>query len=151
MLPKKLITIAGLGGAGKGMFWANVVADLTRGRPTLGMTYQPPGPIDVLLVGCEDGYSDTVIPRLMAADADLNRVHILDGIRDSKGHVHPFSLAYLKLLEDYLNAHPGLGLVVIDPIAGYVGRAGVKDHHDAELRSVLEPLGDLAYVWGNPT
>ena len=72
MLPKKLITIAGLGSAGKGMFWANVVADLTRGRPTLVMTYQAPGPIDVLLVGCEDGYSDTVIPRLMAADADLN-------------------------------------------------------------------------------
>src|SRR5208337_1561572 len=33
MLPKKLITIAGLGGAVKGMFWANVVADLTRGLP----------------------------------------------------------------------------------------------------------------------
>jgi len=144
MLPKKLITIAGLGSAGKGMFWANVVADLTRGRPTLVMTYQAPGPIDVLLVGCEDGYSDTVIPRLMAADADLNRVHILNCIRDSKGHVHPFSLAYLKLLEDYPNAHPGIGLVVIDPIAGYVGRAGVKDHHDADVRSVLEPLGDLA-------
>jgi hypothetical protein len=80
----------------------------------------------------------------MAADADLNRVHILNCIRDSKGHVHPFSLAYLKLLEDYPNAHPGIGLVVIDPIAGYVGRAGVKDHHDADVRSVLEPLGDLA-------
>src|SRR5208337_4779584 len=108
------------------------------------MTYQPPGPIDVLLVGCEDGYTDTVIPRLMAADADRHRVHILEGVRDSKGHVQPFSLANLKEMESFLDSHRDVGLVVIDPITGYVGRAGVKDHHDAELRSVLEPLGDLA-------
>jgi hypothetical protein len=140
----KLITLAGLGGAGKGMLWANMVADLTRGRRTLGLDYEPPAPVEVLLVGCEDGYKDTVIPRLLAAGADLGRVHILDGVKDEHGKIRPFSLAYLQELETYLTAHPEIALVIIDPIAGYIGRAGVKDHHDAEVRSLLEPLGELA-------
>jgi hypothetical protein len=144
LLPKKLITVAGMGGVGKGMFWANIVADLTQGRPTMGMTYEAPPPIDVLLIGCEDGYSDTVMPRLRAADADMDRVHVLEGAKDSKGRLCPFSLAYLAPMEDFLCANPAIGMIVIDPITGYVGRAGVKDHHDAELRSVLEPLADLA-------
>jgi hypothetical protein len=138
------VTLAGLGGSGKGMFWANMVADLTQGRTTLGLSYQPLLPIDVLLIGCEDGYSDTVIPRLLAADAELQRVHILEGVRDPNGHLLPFSLAHLNPLADYLKAHREIRLVIIDPIAGYVGRAGVKDHHDTEVRSLLEPLGELA-------
>jgi putative DNA primase/helicase len=145
LIPRgKLITIAGLGGAGKGMLWANVVADLTQGRPTLGLDYTPQAPIDVLLVGCEDGYADTVIPRLMAADADLSRIHILEGVKDAKGKILPFSLANLPALDAYLAGHPSIALVVIDPITGYVGRAGVQDHHDAEVRSLLEPLAELA-------
>jgi putative DNA primase/helicase len=126
------------------MFWANIAADLTRGRPTLGLDYEPPPPIEVLLVGCEDAYSDTVIPRLMASDADLDRVHILEGVRDQKGRLLPFSLAHLDPLAAFLRDHPGVRLVIIDPIAGFIGRAGVKDHHDTEVRTILEPLADLA-------
>jgi hypothetical protein len=140
----KLITLAGLGGAGKGMFWANLVADLTRGRQTLGLSYKPPPAFDVLLIGCEDGYRDTVTPRLLAAGADLDRVHIVEGIRDEKGRIRPFSLAYLDEMAAYLAAHPAIALVIIDPITGYIGRAGVKDHHDADVRTLLEPLADLA-------
>jgi hypothetical protein len=140
----KLITLAGLGAAGKGMFWANMVADLTRGRRTLGLDYEPPAPVEVLLVGCEDGYRDTVIPRLLAAGTDLDRVHILEGVKDEQGKIRPFSLLYLVELENYLAAHPAIALVIIDPITGYIGRAGVKDNHDAEVRTLLEPLAELA-------
>jgi hypothetical protein len=140
----KLITLAGLGGAGKGMFCANMIADLTRGRPSLGLSYTSPPPIDVLLIGCEDGYADTVNPRLMAAGADLDRVHIVDGVRSGQGKVQPFSLRNLNELETYLAAHPNVRLVIIDPITGYIGQAGVKDHHDADVRSLLGPLADLA-------
>jgi hypothetical protein len=145
VLPRgKLVTLAGLGGCGKGMFWANIVADLTRGRSTLGLTYEPLPPIEVLLVGCEDGYADTVIPRLRAADADLDRVHILEGVKDQDGRLSAFSLAHLDPLAAYLKDRTGVRLVIIDPIAGYMGRAGVKDHHDTEVRTILEPLADLA-------
>src|SRR5262249_53986401 len=130
----KLVTLAGLGGAGKGMFWAGLTADLTKGRATLGLNCEPPTAIDVLLVGCEDGYEDTVVPRLLAADADMDRVHILKGVRDQKGNLLPFSLAHLGPLDDHLKDHPQIRLVVIDPVAGYIGRAGVKDNNDTDVR-----------------
>ncbi|MEW4569731.1 AAA family ATPase [Tautonia sp. JC769] len=140
----KLVTAAGLGGAGKGMFWSALVADMTRGRPTLGLDYDPPPPCDVLLLGCEDGSADTIKPRLLANDADVRRVHTLDGVKDAKGKPAPFSLAQLAPLDAYLSRRPEVKLVIIDPITGYVGAAGIRDHHDAELRSILEPLAKLA-------
>jgi hypothetical protein len=140
----KLISIVGPGGAGKGMYWTNLVADFTRGRLTMGLEYPPPGPIEVLLVGCEDGYEDTVIPRLMAANADLEKIHILKGIRNEKGKVIPFSLQYLEAIEAYFKKHPGIKFASVDPIAGYVARAGVDENSDAELRTVLEPLSEIA-------
>src|SRR5208337_2789273 len=140
----KLVTIVGMGGAGKGMFWANYVADLSRGRLTLGMSYEPTGPIEILLVGCEDGYEDTVIPRLRAANANLDNIHILKGMKDEKGRIRPFSLKYLEQTESWFKSNPGIRLTIIDPLPGYVARADVDDHSDADLRSVLEPFGELA-------
>jgi hypothetical protein len=140
----KLVTIAGLGGTGKGVFWSAMAADLTQGRPCLGLDYDPLPACDVLLLGCEDSASDTIKPRLAANGADVRRIHILDGVRNTQGNLVPFSLAHLAPLDTFLENAPDVALVVIDPITGYIGRAGVKDHHDAELRSVLEPLADLA-------
>ncbi len=146
MIPAgKLITIAGIGGAGKGMAWAALVADLSVGQETLGNDVKPPGKVGVLLVGCEDGFEDTVIPRLAAAGADLKMVHILDGVRSGDGKsTAPFSLDYLLPLDRFLEKNPSIKLIIIDPVTGYVGRAGVKDHHDAELRALLEPVAELA-------
>jgi hypothetical protein len=143
-IPKgKLVVIVGLGGAGKGMFWANLVADLTTGRATFGINYQPPPAVEVLLLGVEDGFADTVNPRLLAAGADLDKVHVLDGVR-VRDKVVPFSLALLDPLDAWLQGHEGVRLLVIDPITGYVGRTGAKDHYDADVRCLLEPLAELA-------
>ena len=140
----KLVTVAGLGGAGKGMFLANYAADLSKGRKTLGLEYSPGDPIGILFVGCEDGYSDTFVPRLLAADANLEKIDFLTGIKDAKGRPLPFSIARLTPLDRYLEANPEVRLVIIDPISGFIGRAGVKDSNDAELRCILEPLVELA-------
>jgi hypothetical protein len=140
----KLVMLVGLGGMGKGMFWTALAADLTTGRAALGLIYTPSGPVDVLVIGCEEGFADTINPRLLAAGADLNRVHRVDGVRDAKGKLLPFSLAHLDPLDAFLASHPEISLVIIDPITGYVGRAGVKDHHDADVRSLLEPLAEIA-------
>lgn len=34
--------------------------------------------------------------------------------------------------------------MVIDPVGGYIGRAGVDDNREAEFRAVLDPLTELA-------
>ena len=96
------------------------------------------------MIGGEDGYEDTVVPRLAAAGADLTKVHFLLGTRDDKGKVQPFSLNDIEPLMRYLIANPNIRAVIIDPISGYVGRAGAKDNNEAEIRAILDPLIEMA-------
>lgn len=140
----KLVLMAGDGGNGKSVITLDLAACLSAGRPCFGLNYPPPPPADVLLVSCEDGRADTIVPRLHAAGADLNHVHHLDGIRGADGKVLPFSLAHYQQLQEHLEDNPSIRLVVIDPAGAYIGRSGVNDHQDSELRSLLGPLCELA-------
>lgn len=80
----KLVLIAGDGGHGKTTLTLDMAANLTMGRPCFGKDYEAPEPCDVLLISCEDDFEDTVVPRLIAAEADLKRVHRVNGVRDPK-------------------------------------------------------------------
>ena len=59
----KLVMLAGDGGHGKSSVTLNLTADLTRGLPCFGLDCAPMLPCEVLLIGCEDDYGDTVVPR----------------------------------------------------------------------------------------
>lgn len=140
----KLIILAGEGGYGKTTLTLHLTAQTTRGWSCFGLSYTPPEPADVLLISCEDDYADTVVPRLMSAGADLRRVHRVDGIEVEDGRPGVFTLAHLDRMECELGRRPGVRLVIIDPVGGYVGRAGMDDNREAELRAVLDPLAELA-------
>jgi hypothetical protein len=140
----KLVMLAGDGGHGKSSVTLDLTADLTRGLPCFGLDVAPMPPCDVLLIGCEDDYADTVVPRLLAAGADLSRAFKVDGVKDPDGKVLPFSLAYYQAMEEELKQRPKVRLVVIDPAGAYIGRTGVDDHKDSELRSLLDPMAELA-------
>ena len=80
----------------------------------------------------------------MAADADRSKVHILEAVRreDAEGH-RTFNLQLdLPALEKKIAELGDVVLVIIDPITSYLGK--VDSHKNAELRSVLEPLGKMA-------
>ena len=84
------------------------------------------------------------MPRLLAADADCSKVHILEAVRreDDEGH-RSFNLQLdLAEFEKKIAELGDALLVIIDPITSYLGR--VDSHKNAELRSVLEPLGKMA-------
>jgi hypothetical protein len=140
----KLVLLAGGGGHGKSTLTLHLAACLSTGRPCLGLEYTPLGPCEVLLVNCEDDFADTVVPRLLSAGADLDRIHRVDGIRRADGSPSPFSLDHYQAIEEELAARPGVRLVVIDPASAYVARAGVDDYRDSELRTLLGPLAELA-------
>jgi putative DNA primase/helicase len=71
---------------------------------------------DVLLITAEDGIADTILPRLEAAGADLNRVHIVDSVLDYGG-TRPFSLiADVGRLDGTLRKLEKPRLLIIDPI-----------------------------------
>jgi RecA-family ATPase len=144
----KLVLWAGDGGLGKSVMTLDLAACLTTGRPCLGLDYPEGEPCDVLLISCEDDPEDTIAPRLLAAGADLGRVHFLQGVKQAKGKPAPFSLLHYQQLEKTLADNPTIKLVVIDPAGAYIGGTGVDDHKDSELRSLLGPLCDLAARMG---
>ncbi len=140
----KLVMFAGDGGHGKTTLTLHMTACLTMGLPCFDLEYEAPPPADVLIMSCEDDFSDTVVPRLLAAGADLKRVHRVDGIKVAKGEPTPFNLSQFQKLAEELEDRPEVRFVVIDPAGAYVGASGVDDHKDSELRSLLGPLAQLA-------
>jgi RecA-family ATPase len=140
----KLVLLAGDGGHGKSTLTIDEAACPTTGRPCFGLEYTPPEPCEVLLVGGEDGYEGTVVPRAHTAGADLARIRRVDGLPGADGKVAPFGLHHFEAIRAELTRRPLVRLVVIDPAGAYIGRAGVDEHKDADLRALLDPLAEVA-------
>lgn len=140
----KLVLVAGDGGHCKSTLTLHLAARLSRGLPCFGLKYDPLLPAESLLVSCEDDFADTVVPRLLSAGADLDRIHRVDGVAGKDGKVLPFNLSHYLQMEQELKRRPLVRLVVIDPAGAYIGRSGVDDHKDSELRSLLGPMTELA-------
>jgi hypothetical protein len=139
----KVVLFAGDGGHGKSTLTLHLASCLSRGVCAFGLSYPDPLCGETLLIQCEDSYEDTVIPRLLAFGADLSKIHRQEGICGADGKLAPFSLAHYKVLEKTLHERPALKQVIIDPAGAYVGTA-VDDYRDSELRSLLDPLAELA-------
>lgn len=143
---KKLTIFSGNPDEGKTTALCDTVSRYTTGRdwPDGAKNDLPPG--DVLILNAEDDPADTLKPRLMAAGADLSRVHYLRCVRVSKGAKKEERMLALDTdlthLEQMLKANPSIKLVGIDPITGYLGRADMNK--EQELRRVLMPITELA-------
>ena len=139
----KHTAIAGEPGDGKSQLSIYVAATISRsGEWPCGEGRAPVG--NVIIMNAEDGADDTVVPRLIAAGADLQRVHIVSAVmqEDGKGR-RAFNLqADLALLERKIAEIGDVALVIIDPISSYMGKA--DSHKNAEVRGALEPLSEMA-------
>ena len=82
---------AGDGGHGKSSGRDTFMACLSRGWPCFGMDYEPPEPCDVMMIQSEDGWANTVRPRLEAAGADCRRIVRVDGVPLSSGKQGTFN------------------------------------------------------------
>jgi hypothetical protein len=137
----KLTLFAGHPGIGKGMCTMYVAACASTGE---GWTDQPNtnAPIESLIISSEDSPGDTLIPRLMAAGADMDKIAIFETMKTEKGE-KSFGLDVdLPALHDALASNSNIKLVVIDPIMNHLG--GLKGNVEQELRAALTPLAKLA-------
>ena len=133
---------AGEPGAGKSQLATDIEARITMGAELpCGEGRAPQG--SIIILSAEDGEADTIVPRLLAAGADLGRVHIISAVRiEDKGR-RSFNLrADLDLLEQKVVELGDVGLIRIDPISAYLGKT--DSHNNAEVRGVLEPIGEMA-------
>jgi putative DNA primase/helicase len=98
----------------------------------------------VILLTAEDDIEDTVVPRLIAAGADLSRVEIIKMV--CKGDAkRMFSLVSdLPLLRAKIKELGNVVLIVIDPLSAYLGVGQVNTFRNSDVRGVLSPLKDLA-------
>ena len=141
----RMTLLVGRPSEGKSFLTAYLAACVSRGRNWTDGTRCPVG--SVVLCSAEDDPADTIVPRLIAHGADLQRVHILTGQRwedasdDDAERV--FTLADLGPLRCALEQRPDCRLIVVDPIGSYLG--GQADaHRDNEVRGVLAPACKLA-------
>ena len=65
-------------------------------------------------------------------------------MKPSDPNILDFHLGHFQELERLLDSEGGVKLIVIDPAGAYVGRSGVNENRDANLRALLGPMSEVA-------
>jgi putative DNA primase/helicase len=141
---QKLNLIVGNPDEGKGLITYYIAACCTTGRDWFDATNMV-GPSEVLLLNGEEDWDDTVVPRLMAAGADRSKVRWLKMSASKDGKIKEKELQLdrdISALENFLEEHPTIRLVVVDPVSNYLGNAKMID--EQKIREVLTPLKEIA-------
>jgi hypothetical protein len=139
----KLGLIGGMPDMGKGLISAFISAAVTADVDLpCGEGKTPQG--NVIWFTAEDDIEDTVVPRLIAAGADLTRVHIVKTMRKG-GKERTFSLVTdLPELRRAIERIGNVVLVIIDPMSAYVGVGKVNTSSTTDVRGFLTPLTQMA-------
>jgi hypothetical protein len=139
----KLGILAGLPDEGKGLIFADMAARITRGN--IWPCEEGCAPLGrVVLLTAEDAPSDTVVPRLIAAGADLDRIEIVNMVRENQKDRMFSLITDLALLRRKIAEVGDVKLVQIDPITAYLGFGKIDSFRTTDVRAVLGPLVDLA-------
>jgi RecA-family ATPase len=137
----KLTLLAGAGGTGKSTLAFSMASIVT----TAG--YWPNGTRcnvagNVLIWSSEDDPADVIKPRLLAMNADVNRVGTIRAVKTLADGEVPFDPARdMDALRDAAKAIGGVTLLIIDPIVSAVS----GDMHKAnDVRRSLQAIVDFA-------
>lgn len=134
----KLHIFAGTAGTGKTTIAIALAATITIGGKFPDGSKCPIG--SVLIWSGEDSPADTLVPRLMAAGADLSKVHFV-GDTTANYELRAFDPATdMQSLMHKAATITDLALLIIDPIVNAV--AG-DSHKNGEVRRALQPVVDF--------
>ena len=130
----KLTIIQGDPGDGKTTMVLNLAAKLSKGE-ALDENMKVTEPVNVIYQTAEDGFADTVKPRLELAGADCERIIVIDESDKSLSMVD-------ERLEQAI-VRTGARLLILDPIQAYLG-GGMDMNRANEARDMTKKLGALA-------
>jgi putative DNA primase/helicase len=136
---------AGMPAKGKSTAAIDVVARLTNGRDFPGSVKQVDA-CEVAILASEDNPRTTTVPRLHAAGADVEKVHLIQGTSDGKQEWEIALDNDLEMLREFLHKHPAIKLIVMDPVTSYIG--DVDPNKPKEVRPFLNKLKRFAEEMG---
>lgn len=130
----KVTIIQGDPGEGKTTLILNLAALLSKGEK-LPESEEKTEPINIIYQTAEDGLSDTVKPRLMSANAEHERITVIDeGISE---------LSFTDERLEQAIIETKAKMVILDPLQAYIG-ANVDMHRANEIRPVMKHLAEVA-------
>ena len=138
--------IAGHPGLGKSQITVSMAAIIsTGGMWPVDRVHAEKG--NVIILSAEDDVADTIRPRLEAAGADLDKIFILEAIREwtAEGDkvLRSFNIKTdVHSLEAMLADVGNVSLVIIDPVTAYLG--ATDSHRTSDVRALLAPLSAMA-------
>jgi len=138
------VILNGRQGDGKGTIGASLIGCLTTGSPL--PDGHRPAVVNCAVLSLEDDTERTVVPRLKAAGADLDRVFILDGIDDLDADGLPIRRPWrmpadLEALREFIVEH-AIVFLVLDPVAYMIG--GADGNAYSEVGAILTALRQVA-------
>jgi putative DNA primase/helicase len=134
----KFHIFAGQAGTGKTTIAIALAATVSIGGRFPDGTRAPVG--NVLIWSGEDSAKDTLVPRLLAAGADMAKVHFIGDVQH-RGEVRSFDPATdIKAMMDAAERIGDVVLLLVDPVVNAV--AG-DSHKNGEVRRALQPLVDF--------
>lgn len=139
-VPAGAMTVAaGREGTGKSSFGMWMAAQITQGILPGAFAGQPQA---VFYVAVEDSWKQTIVPRLMGAGADLDRVYRVEAVEAEYGET-TLSLPQDNSLMEKAISEYGVALVVLDPLMSCIGK-GIDTHRERDVRTALDPLARMA-------
>lgn len=153
-----LTLLVGMGGVGKSTFTNYMAAQVSTGRPWIDDPRErEPG--DVIILTTEDDAARIIKPRLVAMGADVSRVAVLKGTKQTipegcpgAGQNGYIGLEDLTRSGDLIYLHqaieqaPNPKLVIIDPYTSYMGNMDSNDN--IKTRNFLLPIAETAKKFG---
>jgi RecA-family ATPase len=92
----------------------------------------------VIIVATEDSFPKTIVPRLLAAGANLDRVFRVD-VAESDGVIREILLpADVDSMPAVITENDA-ALVILDPLMSRIA-SGIDTHKDSDVRLALEPI-----------
>jgi hypothetical protein len=139
-IPKgSLVLVAGREGTGKSSFGIWLAAQLTKGNLSGCLKGERRR---ILYVAVEDSWQYTLVPRLMAAGANLKMAGRFEVVEQEDDEVI-LSLPHdNKLLEDEI-IRTKAAMVVVDPLLSMIGDK-IDTHGARDVRKALDPLAKIA-------
>jgi hypothetical protein len=139
----KLALLCGAAGTGKTTLALHIAATVTTGGRWPDGQLASAG--RVVIWSGEDEIADTLVPRLLAAGADMSRVKFIAGMVDEGVRVTFDPARDVPQLAAALSMVGDVRLLLVDPIVSAI--AG-DSHKNAEVRRGLQPLVDLGMQCG---